>query len=183
MSSNKHKLTVPQGPVSTATAAGPLTPTSKAARAGASEKDASPGGNKASSAGNKQVPQVSTPEAPKPLDPVLIPDLQELRQVLTENPEGFQVSLFIEKLIKPLLDPGATRPGRPIRTTDFGFDPVALHEMFTGTLEKLGKLGKEVDDKISTIQDEASKCASQRKREIDRHHRSLQEVRVPWACA
>jgi hypothetical protein len=29
--------------------------------------------------------------------------------------------------------------GKPIKTTDFGFDPALLHELFTTTLERLGQ--------------------------------------------
>lgn len=123
-----------------------------------------------SSAGAASAPASTTATSPASFD------TGDLRSLLSENPEGFQVNTFIEKLIKPLLDPDATRPGRPIRGTDFGFDPMALHDLFSSTLDKLYKLGKEVDEKIGAIQDDGRKMAPQRKKELDRHHRSLQEV-------
>jgi hypothetical protein len=41
------------------------------------------------------------------IPPLGLWSVQDLRVLLTENPESFQVSAFIEKLILPLLDPAA----------------------------------------------------------------------------
>jgi hypothetical protein len=105
-----------------------------------------------------------------------VPELTDLRALLSENPEAFQVNVFIERLMKPCLE---AEKGRPARGTEFGFDPSALHDLFNATLERLGKLGKEVDERIAAIQDDAAKCAPQRKKELDKHHRSLHEVGGP----
>jgi hypothetical protein len=64
------------------------------------------------------------------------------------------------------------------RTSDFGCDSAALHELFTVTLDRLAKLGKEADEKIASMEDENSRISANRKKEIDRHHRSLQGVRT-----
>lgn len=65
------------------------------------------------------------------------------------------------------------------RTSDFGCDSAALHELFTVTLDRLAKLGKEADEKIASMEDENSRISANRKKEIDRHHRSLQGVGTP----
>ncbi len=121
-------------------------------------------------------------------------EIDDLRALLSEQPEAFQVNAFIDQLMRPLLldaeaaggggGGGATTGGGkgggkgPHKTTaaDFGFDPVALHDLFTVTLDRLAKLGKEADERIGTVQEEGTRAAPQRKKELDRHHRSLQEV-------
>lgn len=130
------------------------------------------------------------------------PHVNELRALLSENPESFQVNAFIDRLMQPLLmeaaaennggkaaGGGTTKGGRggggggnnsgsgsSDKTSSFGFDPVALHDLFTGTLEQLARLGKEVDERIGAVQEGGRRTAPQRKKELDRHHRSLQEV-------
>lgn len=47
-----------------------------------------------------------------------MPELTELRALLTDNPESFNVSAFIDKLTKPLLEPDGAKPGK---ATKYGY--------------------------------------------------------------
>lgn len=44
-----------------------------------------------------------------------MPELAELRALLTDNPDSFNVSAFIDKLTKPLLEPDGAKPGKAIK--------------------------------------------------------------------
>ena len=109
---------------------------------------------------------------------------------------------FIDGLVRPLLDqPDAGAAGKGGRAAassssssandkpsggagtgtgmpgmEFGFDPAALTELFSATLERLQALGAEVDGRIEALQEEGRRLAPARRRELDRHHRQLQEV-------
>jgi hypothetical protein len=103
--------------------------------------------------------------------------VEDLRALLLgEAPDAFQVGAFIERLTSGLRGDNGTKAGGRPKAGDFGFDPVALDELFTVTLERLARLGKEADERIAAMQEEGRRSAPQRKRELDRHHRALQEV-------
>ena len=105
------------------------------------------------------------------------PEVEDLRALLLgEAPEAFQVSAFIERLTSGISGGNGSKAGGRAKAGDFGFDPVALDELFTVTLERLARLGKEADERIGAMQEEGRRSAPQRKKELDRHHRALQEV-------
>jgi len=125
--------------------------------------------------------------------PPPVPELKELRALLCDNPEAFQVPAFIDALVRPLLDQpdaaGAASKGVGGKASkavgsggggggsmDFGFDPAALTDLFSALLERLQALGKEVDGRVDALQEEGRRLAPTRRKELDRHHRQLQEV-------
>ena len=102
------------------------------------------------------------------------PEVDDLRALLVgKAPEAFQVNAFIERLTGGL---NARKPGDRPKAGDFGFDPVALDNLFAVTLERLAHLGKEADERIGAMQEEGRRSAPQRQKELDRHHRALQTV-------
>ncbi|KAM3578136.1 hypothetical protein VYU27_000232 [Nannochloropsis oceanica] len=104
------------------------------------------------------------------------PEVDDLRSLLLGNaPEAYHVNAFIERLTGGL---NASKPGDRPMEDDLGFDPVALDKLFTVTLERIGLLGKETDERIGAMQEEGRYSALQRQKELDRHHRALQEVYV-----
>jgi len=95
-----------------------------------------------------------------------------------ENPETFQIGAFVDKLVKPALDSAPKTTGRGSNAgNDFGFDPAALYDLFTATLERLGKLVKEVDDKVVVIEEENLKMQQGRRAKVERNERALHQVR------
>ncbi len=135
--------------------------------------------------GGGSTPPAATKRGAPPPPPV--PELKELRALLCDNPEAFQVPAFIDALVRPLLDqPDAAGPaskgvgGKASKAVggsmDFGFDPAALTDLFSALLERLQALGKEVDGRVDALQEKGRRLAPTRRKELDRHHRQLQEV-------
>lgn len=120
---------------------------------------------------DKPKPKTETIVKPIVVD---IPELPQLRAMLIDNPENFSVSSFVDKLMKPLMEFNKTKQYQQ----DFGFDPVALHELFTGTLDRLAKLGKELDDGVKEMSLDGVKRHQVHKKEMDHHNEALHEVRL-----
>ena len=94
-----------------------------------------------------------------------------------ENPDNFQVGAFVDKLVKPVLESAPKNNARGSNAgNDFGFDPAALYDLFTLTLERLGKLVKEVDDKVVVIEEENGKMQQGRRATVERNERALHQV-------
>lgn len=133
----------------------------------------------------------ASPSKPRPLPGALTPptaaasliiDVEELRHLICGE-HVFEVDAFVEYLTGGIMgDSVEYSDAKDKDCSDIlplgklGFDPLALGELFGGTVEGLACMSREMHESMLSTLEKGRRLDAQKKMELDRHHRGLHEV-------